>query len=91
MISIALTILISKKCLKCVIRRFSSQRLFFSGSGKSYTMMGTMEEKGIIPRLCDALFDRIARLENETTSFKVEVSYLEIYNEKVHDLLDLKG
>lgn len=65
--------------------------IYISGSGKSYTMMGTMEEKGIIPRLCDALFDRIAKLENESTGFKVEVSYMEIYNEKVHDLLDLKG
>ncbi|KAL4218427.1 Kinesin-like protein kif13b [Mactra antiquata] len=62
-----------------------------TGSGKSYTMMGTMEEKGIIPRLCDSLFDSIAKLENESTGFKVEVSYMEIYNEKVHDLLDLKG
>ena len=62
-----------------------------TGSGKSYTMMGTVEEKGIIPRLCDSLFDRIAKLETETTGFKVEVSYMEIYNEKVHDLLDLKG
>ena len=54
-------------------------------------MMGTVEEQGIIPRLCDSLFDRISRLENEATSFKVEVSYMEIYNEKVHDLLDPKG
>ncbi|XP_052250414.1 kinesin-like protein KIF13B isoform X2 [Dreissena polymorpha] len=62
-----------------------------TGSGKSYTMMGTADDKGIIPRLCDALFERIVRLENESTAIKVEVSYMEIYNEKVHDLLDLKG
>ena len=34
-----------------------------TGSGKSYTMMGSLvdeELKGIIPRLCDTLFDRIA-------------------------------
>ena len=54
-------------------------------------MMGTTEEKGIIPRLCDALFDSIAKCEDEATCYKVEVSYMEIYNEKVHDLLDLKG
>ena len=64
---------------------------FIPGSGKSYTMMGTVEDKGIIPRLCDALFEGIQRLETESTSFKVEVSYMEIYNEKVHDLLDPKG
>ncbi|XP_041360770.1 kinesin-like protein KIF13A isoform X2 [Gigantopelta aegis] len=61
-----------------------------TGSGKSFTMMGTNEHKGIIPRLCDALFDHIAD-RRSNSSFKVEVSYMEIYNEKVHDLLDLKG
>ena len=36
-----------------------------TGSGKSYTMMGSLvdeELKGIIPRLCDTLFDRIAEV-----------------------------
>lgn len=46
-------------------------------------MMGSNENKGIIPRLCDALFDRIAMKENTELTFKVEVSYMEIYNEKV--------
>ena len=65
----------------------------FAGSGKSYTMMGSIQNmgKGIIPRLCDLMFERIAQLRSEDTSFKVEVSYMEIYNEKVHDLLDPKG
>ncbi|XP_078332068.1 kinesin-like protein KIF13A isoform X4 [Crassostrea virginica] len=64
-----------------------------TGSGKSYTMMGSIQNmgKGIIPRLCDLMFERIAQLRSEDTSFKVEVSYMEIYNEKVHDLLDPKG
>ena len=54
-------------------------------------MMGTVEQRGIIPRLCDALFDRIQEANCAETSFKVEVSYMEIYNEKVLDLLDPKG
>ena len=62
-----------------------------SGSGKSYTMMGTVENKGIIPRLCDTLFERIASNEDDQVCHKVEVSYMEIYNEKVRDLLDPKG
>lgn len=61
-----------------------------TGSGKSYTMMGGQESKGIIPRLCDSLFDRIAKCQSPEQSYKVEVSYMEIYNEKVHDLLDPK-
>ncbi|KAG5679191.1 hypothetical protein PVAND_008778 [Polypedilum vanderplanki] len=61
-----------------------------TGSGKSYTMMGTLDQKGIIPRLCDSLFALIAEKQTDELSFKVEVSYMEIYNEKVHDLLDPK-
>jgi len=53
-------------------------------------MMGTVDNKGIIPRLCDLLFACIADKQTEELSFKVEVSYMEIYNEKVHDLLDPK-
>lgn len=53
-------------------------------------MMGTSDNKGIIPRLCDELFFSIARRQTEELSYKVEVSYMEIYNEKVHDLLDPK-
>lgn len=55
----------------------------FSGSGKSYTMMGAQDNKGIIPRLCDSLFDLIAKRQSVELSYKVEVSYMEIYNEKV--------
>lgn len=54
-------------------------------------MMGSKEDKGLIPRLCDDLFERIAGDEDPNTSYKVEVSYMEIYNEKVHDLLDASG
>lgn len=61
-----------------------------TGSGKSYTMTGTAAEPGLIPRLCDRIFARIDEQTDEQTTFKVEVSYMEIYNEKVHDLLDPK-
>ncbi|KAH6926862.1 hypothetical protein HPB50_022631 [Hyalomma asiaticum] len=62
-----------------------------TGSGKSYTMMGTADNKGVIPRLCDSLFERIACCADPNISYKVEVSYMEIYNERVHDLLDPRG
>ncbi|KRZ40865.1 Kinesin-like protein KIF13A [Trichinella pseudospiralis] len=58
-----------------------------TGSGKSYTMMGTKEQPGLIPRLCIELFRRIDE-DRQDVTFKVEVSYFEIYNEKVRDLLD---
>ncbi|KAK5853302.1 hypothetical protein PBY51_007100 [Eleginops maclovinus] len=62
-----------------------------TGSGKSYTMMGTAEQPGLIPRLCSSLFSRTVKEAGEEESFTVEVSYMEIYNEKVRDLLDPKG
>nr|XP_060630863.1 kinesin-like protein KIF13A isoform X6 [Anolis sagrei ordinatus] len=62
-----------------------------TGSGKSFSMMGNAEQLGLIPRLCCALFQRITSEENDSHTFKVEVSYMEIYNEKVRDLLDPKG
>ncbi|XP_042236957.1 kinesin-like protein KIF13A isoform X3 [Homarus americanus] len=54
-------------------------------------MMGAADSKGLIPRLCDTLFERIAANASCQNSHKVEVSFMEIYNEKVHDLLDPKG
>uniref|UniRef100_UPI00398F2433 kinesin-like protein KIF13B isoform X2 n=1 Tax=Pristiophorus japonicus TaxID=55135 RepID=UPI00398F2433 len=62
-----------------------------TGSGKSYTMMGSKDKPGLIPRLCSKLFERALQEANEEQSFTVEVSYMEIYNEKVRDLLDPKG
>uniref|UniRef100_A0AAR2K8J6 Kinesin motor domain-containing protein n=1 Tax=Pygocentrus nattereri TaxID=42514 RepID=A0AAR2K8J6_PYGNA len=62
-----------------------------TGSGKSYTMMGSAEQPGLIPRLCSSLFQRTAQELREGESFTVEVSFMEIYNEKVRDLLDPKG
>ncbi|XP_077409329.1 kinesin-like protein KIF13B isoform X3 [Vanacampus margaritifer] len=62
-----------------------------TGSGKSYTMMGSAEQPGLIPRLCSSLFSRTMKEAREGESFTVEVSYMEIYNEKVRDLLDPKG
>ncbi|XP_052767507.1 kinesin-like protein KIF16B isoform X2 [Mya arenaria] len=55
-----------------------------TGSGKTYTMMGPPDDVGLIPRICQELF---IRMTDETTSYRTEVSYLEIYNEKVRDLL----
>uniref|UniRef100_A0A3Q3JIR6 Kinesin motor domain-containing protein n=1 Tax=Monopterus albus TaxID=43700 RepID=A0A3Q3JIR6_MONAL len=62
-----------------------------TGSGKSFSMMGNGEQPGLIPRLCCSLFERVHREATDANTFKVEVSYMEIYNEKVRDLLDPKG
>lgn len=58
-----------------------------TGSGKSYTMMGTAEQPGLIPRTCEDLFERIESNNSRHISYTVRVSYFEVYNEHVRDLL----
>ncbi|PIG80677.1 kinesin family protein [Aspergillus arachidicola] len=58
-----------------------------TGSGKSYTMMGTPDQPGLIPRTCEDLFQRIESVQSPDISFNVRVSYFEVYNEHVRDLL----
>ncbi|XP_014215863.1 kinesin-like protein unc-104 isoform X3 [Copidosoma floridanum] len=64
-----------------------------TGAGKSYTMMGKQEEgqEGIIPQICKDLFRRISDSSNEEMKHSVEVSYMEIYCERVRDLLNPKN
>ncbi|XP_045612288.1 kinesin-like protein KIF3A isoform X1 [Procambarus clarkii] len=60
-----------------------------TGTGKTYTMEGVRsvsELKGIIPNSFAHIFGHIAKAE-EDKKFLVRVSYLEIYNEEVRDLL----
>ncbi|EGE09596.1 kinesin family protein, partial [Trichophyton equinum CBS 127.97] len=61
-----------------------------TGSGKSYSMMGYGEEAGVIPKICKEMFQRISAMQVADTNLTstVEVSYLEIYNERVRDLLN---
>ncbi|XP_017148466.1 kinesin-like protein unc-104 isoform X8 [Drosophila miranda] len=64
-----------------------------TGAGKSYTMMGRQEEQqeGIIPMICQDLFTRIHDTETDELKYSVEVSYMEIYCERVRDLLNPKN
>ncbi|XP_038677303.1 kinesin-like protein KIF1B isoform X25 [Scyliorhinus canicula] len=63
-----------------------------TGAGKSYTMMGKQDKdhEGIIPQLCEDLFEKINDNNNSDMSYSVEVSYMEIYCERVRDLLNPK-
>jgi hypothetical protein len=67
-----------------------------TGTGKSFSMMGTDDCKGIIPLLNEDLFSKIneklastaGNSDGATTKFMVTVSFLEVYNEDVKDLLN---
>jgi len=70
-----------------------------TGSGKTHTMQGTVQtsrsgERGIIPRAVDDIFSYIRNnggasggFENLSKKYLVRVSYLQIYNEQISDLL----
>jgi hypothetical protein len=51
-----------------------------SGSGKSFTIFGTPENRGIVPRACELLFEKLPK-DNV-----VKCSFLEIYRENIRDL-----
>ncbi|NXI68952.1 KIF27 protein, partial [Anseranas semipalmata] len=65
-----------------------------TGSGKTYTIGGghiasiAEDEKGIIPRAIQELFQHIS--ENHNIDFRVKVSYIEVYKEELRDLLELE-
>ncbi|GFO32296.1 kinesin-like protein [Plakobranchus ocellatus] len=62
-----------------------------TGTGKTYTMMGEPDDIGLTPRICEALFSHIDDCDpEENVTFRIEMSFLEIYNERVRDLLPRK-
>lgn len=58
-----------------------------TGSGKSYSIVGYGNNTGVVPRAADEIFKRIESTRSPTQIFEVTVSMMEIYNEKVHDLM----
>ncbi|AYU81617.1 OSM3-like kinesin, putative [Leishmania donovani] len=64
-----------------------------SGSGKTHTMTGKLSQRnmwGMMPQVVDYLFSEIKKLTSSTKTFKVKVSYVELYNGKSRDLLSSK-
>ncbi|KAG7388743.1 Kinesin-like protein kif19 [Phytophthora boehmeriae] len=65
-----------------------------TGAGKTYTMLGTHEKPGIMAKTLEDLFRHIERAHADPASrvqYRVTVSFLEVYNENIRDLLAASG
>ncbi|ONH67586.1 Kinesin-like protein KIP2 [Cyberlindnera fabianii] len=60
-----------------------------TGSGKTYSMTGTDDEPGVIPLSISEIFNRIDTSDKSIYKYDLKVSYLEIYNERIYDLLNV--
>ncbi|KAI3365687.1 hypothetical protein L3Q82_010770 [Scortum barcoo] len=59
-----------------------------TGAGKTHTMLGSSEQPGVIPRAVREVFNLVkTKDEDDEWNYSIGMSYLEIYNEKVLDLL----
>ena len=76
-----------KRTVRAVIEGFNAVCFAYgaTGSGKTHTMMGREEAPGVMPRAVSDLFAFAADDDDHTWSFTV--TYVEIYNERVKDLL----
>lgn len=61
-----------------------------TGSGKSFTMQEDPYHIGIIPRAIVHIFEGKEDLEDHNNRFHIRISYVEIYNEEIRDLLSSK-
>jgi kinesin family protein 18/19 len=56
-----------------------------TGSGKTYTMVGTNDSPGIMMLALNDMFSQVA--QDSENDYDIKVSYVEIYNEFIYDLL----
>ncbi|XP_077169666.1 kinesin-like protein KIF18B isoform X2 [Paroedura picta] len=61
-----------------------------TGAGKTHTMLGSEDDPGIMYRTMAKLYKQIEARKGEKTC-EVLISYQEVYNEQIHDLLEPKG
>ncbi|KAL4085246.1 hypothetical protein QTP88_027105 [Uroleucon formosanum] len=62
-----------------------------TGSGKTHTIVGSKDDKGIIPRSFQYIFTKNAAFESPEENEKISVSYFQVYNEEIYDLIPLKN
>lgn len=80
---------ISKRLVRRVMEGYHGTVFAYgmTGTGKTFSMQGTASSPGVIPLAITDIFSYIR--ETPSREFLLRVSYLEIYNEKIHDLLSM--
>ncbi|XP_019645474.1 PREDICTED: kinesin-like protein KIF19 isoform X1 [Branchiostoma belcheri] len=78
----------TRPLIESVIEGFNATVFAYgaTGAGKTYTMLGTDHEPGVMARSLNDLFEGMYRT-SENMVYQVSMSYLEIYNEMIRDLL----
>jgi kinesin family protein 5 len=82
--------LVAKNAIEWFCQGYNSTIFTYgpTSSGKTHTMFGGKDDKkGIIPRSCETLFQTLKNNEN-ISSYTLKCSFIEIYCEKIRDLLD---
>ena len=83
-----------KSMIDKILLGYNSTALAYgvTGTGKTYTIFGDLsnnfKDEGIIFKACDYLFEKIALNNNNDVIYNIKVSYIEIYNEIVKDLIN---
>ncbi|KAK1269835.1 Kinesin-like protein NACK2 [Acorus gramineus] len=77
----------TKEIVAAAVRGFNGTVFAYgqTNSGKTYTMRGSTDEPGVIPLAVHDLFNSIQ--EDVDREFLLRMSYMEIYNEEINDLL----
>ncbi|CAD8128108.1 unnamed protein product [Paramecium sonneborni] len=81
---------IGKPIIDQILQGFNATLLMYgqTSSGKTYTMIGDQQQPGIIRRTISDLFEAIDSSPTES-EFRIKISIVEVYKEKVKDLLDI--
>lgn len=59
-----------------------------TGSGKTHTMSGSQKQPGLIRLTIEQLFNEVKYKEDDQTRITIVMSYFQIYNEQIKDLLN---
>ncbi|MES1911807.1 MAG: hypothetical protein MHM6MM_004182 [Cercozoa sp. M6MM] len=79
----------AKNAVMSVLNGYNATLIAYgqTSAGKTFTMEGKQNKPGIIPKAISDIFAYIDREATSSTKFLVRVSYLQIYNEQISDLL----